>query len=769
MPPPPRRGLWGLLLLAASRWAGAGALAVPRGCAGGGRAAFRNARATARAAFPLPQRSFEAALERGGPSRLEKNWVWGPARRWRRAVPALDSAQVAAAAVATAALALALALNRAAAAALFARGAGVAAAALSAVAAGPLFVAGARRDSLALLFSTATAIPLAKALGVSPIVAFMANGVALGPNGLGVVTQLHTTEALAELGVVFFLFEMGLELSLERLGAMKTEIFGLGLAQFVVTAAVLATAAASLGFASPAALTVVGGALALSSSAFVLQLLRDQNELSTRHGRAALGVLLLQDLAVVPLLVVVPLLAQMSSLAGASFGVAARSIGGALAIAALKAGAAIAAVEVFGKRLFDVALGRAEKSRSQEAFLAAVLGAAVGVSAMTEAIGLSTTLGAFLAGLALSETRYTYQVEATVAPFRGMLLGLFFVTVGFSIDVALVRSAPFKVLGLAFGLLGLKTAVLTTLAKLFGLPFASALRCGLLLSQGGEFAFVAFANARRLGILSAATERLLLTACAISMAATPALSGLGAAVQRRLEKRAAASAPAAAAGTSEAQLREFFGGDGVPAIVVCGYGRVGRVVCEMLDAKLERYVVVDDNADKVNAAKAEGKPVFLGDATDEATLARFGGAQAQLIVVCLSDQKVTNSAVVALRKLGVAKEKAVVRAADDAHSKRLQRVGLNSPAPQLADDSRLLSLPFGGAVLRSLGFRADDVNMLIEERRSAALDVFRSRPVVTEDVDAALLLFDADDDRGTAAPKTTAPKRDAAEKPKRDQ
>ena len=638
---------------------------------------------------------------------------------------------------------------------------------------------GARRDFFTLLLSTATVIPLATRLGVSPILGFLASGVALGPNGLGAVTELHTTEALAELGVVFFLFEMGLELSIAKLMAMKQEIFGLGLAQFVVTT--LALMAVLTGVMGAKAAFIIGGALALSSSAFVLQLLRDGDELGTTHGRAALGVLLLQDLMVVPLLVMTPLLAQET---------APSVLVGALAIAGLKAIGAVLAVEFIFKGILNSAFDRAARSRSQEAFLSVALFAVLGVSGFTASIGLSETLGAFLAGIALAETRYSSKIEADVAPFRGMLLGLFFVTVGFSMDLAQIASAPILVVGLALGLLIAKAGVLGFLGLLFRLPLASALRTGLLLAQGGEFGFVAFGLAERLGLLDPALAKLLVTSVALSMASTPACAALGTNLAQRIDERTRrkeearlieeASALAAdgeptcelleeereddadvlSARTSSevasvssspvdddddvgerrdttgedqtayvnkmvqqsAQMFKLAKSGSVPDVVVCGYGQLGRVVCEMLDTKFQKYVVIEKDEDKAASASADGRPVFFGDLTEPEILDTFKISDARLVVLSQStDPKATDSLVAALRRLQKENDgkgpEVIARAADRKHRRALQSLGIKAYLPSLENDSRLLSLPFAGYILRSLGFPILDIDLLIENSR----------------------------------------------------
>ncbi|KAH8061317.1 solute:proton antiporter [Aureococcus anophagefferens] len=637
-----------------------------------------------------------------------------------------------------------------------------------------LAAVGARRDSLVLLLATATVIPLAKRVGLSPILGFLATGVFLGPNGGDIISNLHQAEILAELGVVFFLFEMGLELSVAKIGAMRTEIFGLGFAQFVVTALVLGRAAVAVGAAagstvSFAAATAIGGALSLSSSAFVLQLLRDQDELGTSHGRASLGVLLLQDLAVVPLLVLLPLLAS---------GNGGAALAAALGVSALKAVFAILSVEVVGKNVLNTMFARATKSRSQEAFLSVVLLSVLGISAFTEAVGLSATLGAFVAGVCLSETRYVSQVEASVAPLRGLLLGLFFVTVGFSIDVNLLLAKPAAILGLSGGLLALKAGTLFALGRLFRLPGPTALRTGALLAQGGEFGFVAFALATKLELISEPASRVLLTVIALSMAATPLLAGVGGAAatawaRKRRESAAVECADEALDYRRFGTLIKKSGGDGADAdadaplspqalredlaakvrmkdvVVVLGYGAIGRVVTEMLDAKLCKYVVIESDKDKAEKAAAAGRPVFRGDATDGAVLEKYLAGDARLVVVAVNEEQAATDCVTALKKLN-AQLPILARAADETHRRRLARLrNVQAVVPAIKSDSRLLSLPFGGAVLRGLGYRADDVDMLIEENRRAEYGLFdttkeKKRPAKEEK--RPVLLRDDDDD-----------------------
>jgi monovalent cation:H+ antiporter-2, CPA2 family len=381
---------------------------------------------------------------------------------------------------------------------------------------------GSKSDTLLLLLATSFVTPFCKKLGLSPILGFLATGMVTGPYGFGLINGIHSIEHLAEIGIVFFLFEMGIELSVDKLISMKKDVFGLGLSQFLLTSAAIAGAGSLVGLPANA-LVVLGGGIALSSSAFVLQLLKDTNQLSTRYGQASFGVLLLQDLAVVPLLVVTPILA------GGGAG-----LGAALGSAGLKFCMAVAAVAAAGRFLLKPFYNTVSEAKSKESFLGLVLLTVLSMSFLTEGLGLSNTLGAFLAGVLLSETKYNHKVEHEIAPFRAILLGFFFVTVGFEIDLGLIMTKFPQIMAIVAGIIGIKTAVATVLCLAFGLKLPAAQQTGLLISQGGEFAFVAFGLARSVGILDSATTKILLTSVSLTMALTPSLAQLGSAISNKL-------------------------------------------------------------------------------------------------------------------------------------------------------------------------------------------------------------------------------------------
>ena len=567
------------------------------------------------------------------------------------------------------------------------------------------YMKGPKSDTLFLLLATALITPLCKMAGTSPILGFLASGMLLGPNGFGIISGIHTTETLAELGIVFFLFEMGIELSVERLKSMKKDVFGLGLSQYTITAAAIGLVAKYAGGLSGPASVVVGGALSLSSSAFVLQLIKDKKELATRFGKASFGVLLLQDLAVVPLLVATPILAGSGSLASA------------LGSAVVKAAMALSGIALAGRFALNPLFKTVAAANSQEAFLGMILLTALGMSFLTEGLGLSNTLGAFLAGVCLSETKYRYQVEADIAPFRGILLGLFFVTVGFEIDVRLIANNLPLVSAIVAGILGLKAGILTLLSKVFGLSASTAMRTGLILSQGGEFAFVAFGLARSLGILDPPTTKMLLTSVSLTMALTPFLDEMGGKMAKKMEEGTDFTHYLGA----DQDATEITTDEASDFVVVVGYGVVGKVVCDLLDRKLIKYVGMECDPKKAIQARNKGLPVFYGDVGRTEVAEAFNIGKAKAVIVTISDKAEATRAVIALRRMYPDKP-IFARATDADHAQRLQStLDVAAMVPILPEDNILLTLPFGGAVLRSLGAPPEEVNYILAEKRRELL------------------------------------------------
>jgi len=566
---------------------------------------------------------------------------------------------------------------------------------------------GPKKDILVLLAATAL-IPsiCVNVLNISPILGFLAAGTLLGPNLFNVIQDTHMVELLGELGIVFFLFEMGVELSTERLIQMKKDVFGLGLSQFTGTTLLATIIGTSLLKVPLATMMIVSGGLALSSSAFVLQLLKDKQELGTRHGKAAFGVLLFQDLAVVPLLVITPLLAPNS--AGMTVIAAARS-------AILKAAMALSGIFFAGRVIMQPLFRFVSKAKSQEAFLGVCLLTVLSLSFLTEGLGLSNTLGAFLAGTLLSETKYRYQIEADISSLRGVLLGLFFVTVGFEIDLLLVWTKLGSVLGLLSAILGLKSLITLSLAKLFGLSLPNAIQTSLLLSQGGEFAFVTFGMARNLGILTPDATRLLLTSVALSMAVTPFLAQIASQIAKQLEEKADFGHYLG----QDREATEIVSGDSGSFVVVVGYGTVGKMVCDLLDRKFIKYVGLEVDPNKAIQARNRGLPVFYGDISRPEVASAFGVHKSQCsgVILTISEPIATNHAVISLRRTNP-DLKIFARAKDELHKNRLQStLNVSAMIPSTFEDNLMLSLPFGGAVLESLGADKEEVATILENKR----------------------------------------------------
>ena len=428
--------------------------------------------------------------------------------------------------------------------------------------------------------------------------------------------------------------------------------------------------------------------------------------LGTRHGKAAFGILLLQDLAVVPLLIVVELLGKGGA-----------GMGRALLAAGVKALLALSSMSIVGKWILDPIFTMVAKSHSQEAFLSVILTTVLLMSFVTQGIGLSNTLGAFLAGLLLAETRYHYQIEADISPFRGLLLGFFFISVGFSIDVGLLVNEAQKIVLMLVSLVVGKASIITILSMLFGLPFSAALKTGLLCNQAGEFAFVAFGIAEKLKLLSPHLVKLLLTSVALSMAITPAMSELGTYIGNVIDQRAGMSKYEGKDSSAEELKTEL-----APAnfVFVCGYGRVGKMVCDMLDTKFIRYAAIDNSAEKAIKARNKGLPVFFGDINRPEVMKSFDVGNAMAVVITIDDMTATNKAVISIRK-SFPDVPLIVRAQDSQHKQRLVNMfdDIEAMAPALPEDSMLLTLPFGGKVLQNIGVDRVEIDAILENKRKS--------------------------------------------------
>lgn len=449
-------------------------------------------------------------------------------------------------------------------------------------------------DALIVLFAAIMMVPLFRRLKLSPILGYLAAGMLLGPHGVAVVTELEEVQLLAEFGVLFLLFMIGLELPLDRLKALRKYVFGLGGAQVVVTTGAIAAICAAVFDLGVEASILIGASLALSSTATVLQLLADRGELIQRHGRVSLAILLMQDLAVAPLLALIPIMA----LHGEGL---AETLGWSL----VKAVAALVSITVIARYVLRPFYRAVVAAGSPELFTATALFIVLGTSLLTEQAGLSMALGAFLAGMLLAETEFRHQVESDILPFRGLFLGLFFMTVGMSVDGSLILRELALVGALLVGLLALKTVLTTGLCLAFGLSAANSVRTGFSLAQGGEFAFVLLGLAASQGLADRHSAQIAFIVVALSIVTTPALVAMGREIAQHLEKRRAR--PPAGLASEADDLSDH--------VVIAGFGRVGQQVSAILVERGIPFIALEKDAQAVQAARSHGLPVFFGDAS----------------------------------------------------------------------------------------------------------------------------------------------------------
>ncbi len=467
--------------------------------------------------------------------------------------------------------------------------------------------------TLIYLAAAVIAVPLARLLGLGSIIGYLVAGIAIGPWGLKLVTDPEHILQFAEFGVVLMLFLVGLELEPHRLWSLRKPIFGWGSVQLFGSAVLLFGAAVAAGVAWPLALVAALG-LAMSSTAIGLGVLAERNLMATSSGQSVLSVALLQDVAAIPVLALVPLLATAGVHA---------SGGGWLGAA--KALAVVAGIVLGGRRLLRPALRWIAGSKTPEIFTAASLLLVVATAALMQTVGLSMALGAFLAGVLLAESEYRRELETDIEPFKGLLLGLFFIAVGMAIDFAVVLQRPLVIAGVVLGFLLVKAAVLWAMARLMPLPVPERPVFIILLAQGGEFGFVVFQSAAGAGVIAPADASLLVASVAISMLLTPLLLVVA---DRWWIPRLARGKRSAMAELSEPQSAP---------VIVAGFGRYGQVVSRMLYANGITPTVLDHDAEQIEAVRKFGWRVFYGDATRLDLLRTAGAASARVLVLAIDD------------------------------------------------------------------------------------------------------------------------------------
>jgi monovalent cation:H+ antiporter-2, CPA2 family len=557
-------------------------------------------------------------------------------------------------------------------------------------------------DALVVLGTAGIVVPVLSRAGLSPVLCYLGAGALLGPLGLGsfihsapvlywiTVGDARNVEGIAELGVVFLLFLIGLELSFHRLLTMRRLVFGLGGLQVLLTTVVIAAAADWAGL-KPADAVILGSSLSLSSTAIVLELLSRQERLTSSAGRASFSVLLAQDLAVIPILMFISILA-----AGAQGSVLAS-----VATALIQAAIAVAVIVAFGRLLMRPLFRLVAGTRSRDLFIATVLFVIVAAGVIANQAGLSMALGAFVAGLLLAETEYRKAVEATVEPFKSLLLGIFFFTVGMEIDFRELIREPLWLFGSAVGLVAVKSLIMIGLARLFRLSWPVAVEAGLLLGPGGEFAFVSIGLASGASLIDPRLASFALAVTSITMVLTPLLS--------MVARRSASRLRPAAGSAIELSARPA---GGQQHAIVVGYGRVGKMVCALLKEHRISYIAADSDALAVTRDRRDGHEVYYGDAADPRFLEACGLKTAAGVVITIHTQSAIDQVVEHVR--AVRPDILIVsRARDAEHASHLYSLGATDAVPETIEASLQLS----EAALVGLGVATGPVIASIHEKR----------------------------------------------------
>ncbi|MCC2646526.1 MAG: kefB [Rickettsiaceae bacterium] len=545
-----------------------------------------------------------------------------------------------------------------------------------------------------LLATSVFVVAIFRRLNLSPVLGYFVAGAAIGDHGFKIISHTET-EVFGEFGIVFLLFAIGLELSFERLKAMRKYVFGFGSLQVIITSIIVAGVVELIYNNSNAAI-IIGGGLALSSTAIVLQVIAEARSQSTQVGRISLAVLLLQDFAVVPLLVIVPLLSGDKS-----------SIPHALGIAFVKAVLALIGIFVIGRVLLRPLYNLITSDntvKSNELFIASTILIALAAAWGTEYMGLSLALGAFVAGTLVAETEFQLQAEESISPFKGLLLGLFFMTVGMTIDVIDIYNELGRILALSFLLILVKSSIIIGLCILFGFNRATAIHTGLLLSQGGEFAFILFNLGINNGIIDPNAGKILLLVVTFTMALTPLLSKIGEKLAALLEEKKE---------KSPLHYIEVGTRDVTNHVVIAGFGRVGKMVARVLEAENIHYIIIDINDEYVKEERSNGYPIFRGDISHVETL-KAAGLDRALSVILAINNEVTMKKALKVISAHFPEVAIVARAQDLNNASDLYELGATIIVPEVYETG----LQLGGAVLKSVGISEYEISRIKNQLRS---------------------------------------------------
>lgn len=529
-------------------------------------------------------------------------------------------------------------------------------------------------QALILLAAAVVVVTAARRLGLPSLLGYLAVGTMLGPFAFGVITESGTSRLLSELGVVFLLFTLGLEFSWPRMLAMRREVFGIGSAQVLGTTAVVAALAVALGQPLLIAI-VIGGAVAMTSTVIILQQLTEQAELNRTHGRIAFAVVLFQDLAIVPFLALASAVAAGSEDFSADR--AARAVGGGIL--------AVAVVLLAGRLLLRPLFNEIARSRLRELFTLAVLLTALGSAWASYLAGLSMGAGGFLAGMMLAESEYRHQVEVVIKPFRDILLGLFFISVGMLLDLGVLTRDFWLIFAMLAALIVVKLAVAGAAVRAFGVPPFKALRAGMALSVGGEFGIALLTILLQGHAASASVTQPLLVAIVLSMAVSPFILRNNKRFARFLLGERGPLLPTALAREEQAAVavarREH--------VILCGYGRVGQNVARVLDSQGYEYIALDLDPARIRMARQGGDPVLFGDSADEDLLKKCGLENASAVIITFANPSVSLGIIRAVRHLRT-DVPILVRTQDDVGLKELQDAGATEVVPETFEASLML-------------------------------------------------------------------------------
>ena len=557
---------------------------------------------------------------------------------------------------------------------------------------------------ITLIASAVFIVAIFKRLNLSPVLGYLVAGACIGEHGANVVGY-EQTSLLGEMGVVFLLFAIGLELSIERLKAMRKYVFGLGSLQVFITSIIIAAAVMIATQNSSLAIIIAGG-LALSSTAIVMQVINETKSQSMQIGRIALAILLLQDFVVVPMLMIVPILG------GGGDNI--ESLGYIMANSVIKTAFALCIIfitgRVFLRPLFTFI--SPDNNESSELPIAATLLVVLGASWSTEHFGLSLALGAFVSGVLVAETDFRVKAEESIYPFKSLLLGLFFMSVGMKIDVMEIYHQITTIITFSLALIITKGLIISGLCVLFGFNRGVAIHAGLLLAQGGEFAFILFGLGKEHGVLEENTANILLLVVTFTMALTPLLAIVGRYISEKVEK---------GLGSTPDQILEYGARDLTNHVIIAGFGKIGKMVARVLEAEGVNYVALDVNNDLVSREVANGLSVFYGDASQLTTLEAVGAQRALAFVVTINND-VTVRKMTKLVSGNFTHLDIVARMRDLKNSHELYNLGVHSIIPQDYE----IGLQIGASVLKAIGTSENEIGRIKRQFRSGSYVVVKS-------------------------------------------